>query len=67
MKKNKLIDGIIKEPPGGAHNDHKKIFRTVKNQITKCLDKLVEMSPEERINRRIEKYSQMGVVEEELA
>ena len=35
MKKNKLIDGIIKEPEGGAHTFPEEIFKTVKKEIIK--------------------------------
>ena len=33
MKKNKLIDKIIKEPLGGAHQNTNKVFNTVKKDI----------------------------------
>ena len=35
MKKNNLIDGIIKEPEGGAHTFPEEIFKTVKKEIIK--------------------------------
>jgi len=35
MKKQKLIDEIIKEPVGGAHTNREKTFKTVKDKITK--------------------------------
>lgn len=69
MIKNGLIDGIIKEPLGGAHNDYDVIFSTVKNEILKHLETLKKQTPDERINARIEKFSSMGVVhdlEEEI-
>ncbi len=61
MKKNGLIDGIIKEPVGGAHSDHDKMFDTVKKRIKKEIKELEAMSPEERIAERIKKFSDMGV------
>ncbi|NND77375.1 MAG: acetyl-CoA carboxylase carboxyltransferase subunit alpha [Flavobacteriales bacterium] len=64
MLKNKLIDGIIKEPLGGAHANPEVAFKSVKNEILKCLTKLKEMDPEELVNKRIEKYGNMGVYEE---
>ena len=64
MSKNGLIDGIIKEPLGGAHNNHEEIFATVKTEILKHLTTLKKQSPDERINARIEKFSSMGVVHE---
>ena len=62
MSKNKLIDGIIKEPLGGVHNDHQAMFATVKKEILKHLATLKKQDPEKRITARIEKFSNMGVV-----
>ncbi len=62
MTKNKLIDGMIKEPIGGAHRNHEEIFETVKQEILVHLKSLGKLNPEERINQRIEKFSAMGVV-----
>ena len=61
MKKNGLIDGIIKEPSGGAHSNHKQAFENVKQRIKKELIELDKLSPEERIDKRIAKFSDMGV------
>ena len=62
MSKNGLIDGIIKEPMGGAHRNHEEIFATVKQEILKHLATLNQLKPEERIDQRINKFSAMGVV-----
>ncbi len=62
MSKNGLIDGIIKEPMGGAHRNHEEIFATVKQEILKHLATLNKLNPEERIDQRINKFSAMGVV-----
>ncbi len=64
MNGNGLIDGIIKEPLGGAHNDQAAMFATVKQEILKHLAGLKKQTPDERINARIEKFSAMGVVHE---
>ena len=56
-----LIDGIIKEPLGGAHNDPEWSYRTVKTEIKKHLKELLVLDPEERIRQRIGKFSAMGV------
>ncbi|MGC6430240.1 MAG: acetyl-CoA carboxylase carboxyltransferase subunit alpha [Jejuia sp.] len=61
MKKLKLIDGIIKEPMGGAHRDRTKTFQTVSNTITKYFDELKNLSSAELIEQRMEKYANMGV------
>jgi acetyl-CoA carboxylase carboxyl transferase subunit alpha len=62
MMGNGLIDGIIKEPLGGAHNNQKETFETVKQEILKHLANLKQQTPEQRIDSRIEKFSSMGVV-----
>jgi acetyl-CoA carboxylase carboxyl transferase subunit alpha len=64
MFKNGLIDGIIDEPLGGAHNDVEKTISTVKKEIKKLYKVLKEKTPEVLINERIEKFSNMGVVRE---
>ncbi|HRD40851.1 MAG TPA: acetyl-CoA carboxylase carboxyl transferase subunit alpha, partial [Bacteroidia bacterium] len=64
MSKHGLIDGIIKEPVGGAHRDPQATFETVKQEIKKHLNDLSKISAEERINQRIEKFGAMGVVHE---
>lgn len=58
----KLVDGIIEEPLGGAHVDIKKQTATIKKYILSSLKKLTQISPEKRIEQRIEKFTRMGVV-----
>ncbi len=55
-----LIDGIVEEPLGGAHNDPEGMAVTLALHIKTELEKQATYSPEERINNRIEKYSSMG-------
>ncbi|MFK7900317.1 MAG: acetyl-CoA carboxylase carboxyltransferase subunit alpha [Cyclobacteriaceae bacterium] len=64
MLKFKLIDGIIKEPLGGAHTDPEKMAQKLKKTILDSIKQLEEKSPEERISERIDKFSQMGVFKE---
>lgn len=56
----KLIDGIVKEPLGGAHVEPENMVKTLKRHIKKEISLLKEMTPEERIQARIDKYSNMG-------
>ncbi len=58
-----LIDGVIKEPAGGAHTAPEEMAKLLKRQIKKALAELSEMSPEARIHARINKFDQMGVFE----
>lgn len=64
MLKNGLIDGIIKEPAGGAHSNHEQIFATVKHEILKHLRELKAIDNQSRIEQRINKFCTMGVVVE---
>lgn len=64
MLSNKLIDGIINEPLGGAHKDPKWMAAEVKRTIVKSFKELSQLTPEERIAARIEKFGAMGVVKE---
>ena len=60
----KLIDGIIKEPLGGAHTDVKAMAAEVKRTILSHYADLAKLSAQERINQRIDKFCAMGVVKE---
>ncbi|GGB82970.1 acetyl-CoA carboxylase carboxyltransferase subunit alpha [Dyadobacter sediminis] len=64
MKKNKLIDGIIPEPLGGAHLDHNAMANELKRVILENISELSTINTEERIKQRIEKFCAMGVVVE---
>jgi acetyl-CoA carboxylase carboxyl transferase subunit alpha len=58
-----LVDGIIKEPIGGAHTAPEEMAKILKKQIKKELADLAEISPEARIEQRIQKFSSMGKFE----
>ena len=62
LKKMNLIDGIIKEPLGGAHNDVDFAANKLKKVILSEIEKLEKIDPEKRILNRIKKFSLMGVV-----
>ncbi len=62
MLSNKLIDGIIKEPCGGAHTNPKQMFITIKKEILKHLATLKDIDKELLVKNRIDKFCAMGVV-----
>ena len=64
MLNNKLIDGIIEEPLGGAHLDWDDMAERLKNRIIEEINGLEKLSPQERIDSRIEKFCSMGFFEE---
>ena len=64
MLKNKLIDNIIKEPEGGAHYNPEEIYDRVREAINKDIKSLTKIDPQKRIEKRIEKFCSMGVINE---
>jgi acetyl-CoA carboxylase carboxyl transferase subunit alpha len=59
-----VIDDIIPEPIGGAHNDHPLAAASVKKYLKKHLDELQKLSPEELVEQRYQKFRAMTRVEE---
>jgi acetyl-CoA carboxylase carboxyl transferase subunit alpha len=59
----KLIDGIVEEPAGGAHANPAEMVRTLRSTIIRNIAELETMTPEQRIEARVNKYSNMGVYE----
>ena len=57
-----LIDGIIKEPLGGAHTNLRWQAKQIKEVILKLIKELQALSPEQMIENRINKFCNMGVV-----
>ena len=64
MFKNKLVDNIIKEPEGGAHYNPEEIYARVRETILKDIKSLSKLDPQKRIEKRIEKFCSMGVINE---
>jgi acetyl-CoA carboxylase carboxyl transferase subunit alpha len=64
MLGNKLIDGIIKEPFGGAHQDSDAMAATLKEKLIVDLNLLKKKKIDVLINERIEKFCAMGIVVE---
>ena len=60
MKKQKLVDDIIPEPLGGAHQDRETAFKTVEEYITKAFNELTKLSTNDLVSQRMDKYSNMG-------
>lgn len=64
MLQNKLVDGVIKEPVGGAHHNPEEAYNAVKAAIKKELKALLVLDKQDLVAQRIDKFSQMGVVVE---
>jgi acetyl-CoA carboxylase carboxyl transferase subunit alpha len=64
----KLIDGVIPEPEGGAHQDHAVAAENLRKEVLKQLDDLTQKSVEELRSERYQKFRHFGVWQgEELA
>ncbi|RYY25611.1 MAG: acetyl-CoA carboxylase carboxyltransferase subunit alpha [Chitinophagaceae bacterium] len=59
-----LIDAIVPEPIGGAHWDYTEAAMLLKEQLLKTLEELKAIPAETRVDKRIEKYSNMGFYDE---
>ena len=64
MKRQKLIDTIIKEPLGGAHTNREAMFDTVRKTICKTYKELQELPTDVLVQERMDKFFAMGVYEE---
>jgi acetyl-CoA carboxylase carboxyl transferase subunit alpha len=59
-----LVDGVIKEPLGGAHVNPEEAATLVKARIKETLAELKKIDPDTRIEQRIDKFSRMGFYDE---
>ena len=55
-----IIDSVIKEPLGGAHRDKKALLDEIRKSIRKNLEELSELSREDILNHRKQKFLSIG-------
>jgi len=60
----RIIDGIIEEPDGGAHEDHETTAKRLKNTLTHAVKDLLEYETDNLLDHRYIKYRRMGVFSE---
>ncbi len=60
LLKLQLIDGIVPEPSGGAHEDYDEAARLLKNHLAGVLDELGAMTPDQIVKDRYNKFRKMG-------
>lgn len=60
-----IVDEVIDEPLGGAHRDPEQAAQLLQNWIVKQLDELSELSPDELVNGRYERFRKLGAYHEE--
>jgi len=56
----KVIDGIVPEPPGGAHLDPEAAIAALRDTLKNALSELSVYPPEQLIRDRVKKFRQMG-------
>jgi acetyl-CoA carboxylase carboxyl transferase subunit alpha len=59
-----LVEGIIKEPYGGAHWNYEEAAENLKEYLIPVVQELKNIPPEKRVADRIEKFSKMGFWDE---
>tara|TARA_B110000438_G_scaffold89687_1_gene89208 strand:- start:792 stop:1745 length:954 start_codon:yes stop_codon:yes gene_type:complete len=64
MKKNGLVDKIIKEPLSGAHTDPDSTFKIVKKEIINSINILKKFTIKKLIKKRMDKFCNIGIVKQ---
>ncbi|MDQ7819064.1 MAG: acetyl-CoA carboxylase carboxyltransferase subunit alpha [Armatimonadota bacterium] len=57
-----IIDGIVAEPPGGAHTDPDGAARMLGQAVAAALDELSDLRPQALVRRRYRRYRHIGEV-----
>lgn len=60
-----IVDGIIPEPPGGSQENPKAMAEAIKRRISESLSNLSEMSGDQLVRQRIERFQAYGQSEEQ--
>ncbi len=55
-----IVDGVISEPPEGAHTDPEAAARSLKDRLRQSLSELAAMTDDELVQHRYEKFRRMG-------
>ena len=64
LGESKIVEEVIPEPLGGAHNDPEQTIASVRAALQRHLAELQTLPLEELLNRRYERYRHLGVYEE---
>ena len=55
-----LVDEVVPEPFGGAHNDHDAMADILRDKLITNLEVLQKIDPEQRLKERYQKYRRFG-------
>jgi acetyl-CoA carboxylase carboxyl transferase subunit alpha len=61
-----VIDGVIAEPPGGAHRNWELTAQQIMESVGTALDELGGLAPDALVQQRYAKFRRMGIFEETL-
>ena len=64
MLRNKLIDGVIAEPLGGAHTFPEECYKNVKRSIKESISQCKSLTSKKLVKTRMDKFSKMGIFNE---
>jgi acetyl-CoA carboxylase carboxyl transferase subunit alpha len=60
-----IVEAIVPEPPGGAHQDHELAARLVDAELERALVELERLSPAELVDQRYDRFRRLGQFSEE--
>ena len=60
IKGLEVIDEIVKEPAGGAHNDHEAMARTLHEALSRNLKELMKIPADQLVEERYQKFRKMS-------
>jgi acetyl-CoA carboxylase carboxyl transferase subunit alpha len=63
LEKMNIIDGVIKEPLGGAHRDHQAAAENLKNTLIAELKRLTSLDRQELLEKRYQRLMGFGAFE----
>jgi acetyl-CoA carboxylase carboxyl transferase subunit alpha len=67
LSKLGIIDDVVPEPAGGAHNDHEEAAKLLDQSLQKHLGELKHKSGDELVNSRYDKFRNMARFFNEVA
>ena len=59
-----IIEEVVEEPPGGAHRDHRAAAGALKESLGRAVRSLEDLSVDDLLNRRYERFRKIGQFEE---
>lgn len=60
MRKHNIVDGVVSEPVGGAHNDYDEAASSLAKELGRHLDELACIGSEVLLEERYSKFRKIG-------